>query len=486
MHGSVPNRLPVGSVVLGALSTFSVGWLAYYATQDALRRATIRSRRKRYPLKIRTSGVLPHKIADGRGEESSTSSHDSSSSATSFDSSLSPSTSWYGGAKGSELEAIKKRFAPLRILRRYVNPFSEWRETGIWEFAYHKLVHSMLVKPRRIAWDGGLAADLSTEKGKQRVKDLLPVQALDRDRLWGRQEGRPCADAEKSTYTWIGQSTCLIQMNGLTILTDPVFGLQPVKSIFSPNRMAPMPCTIDDLVGDRGRIDVVLISHNHFDHLDLTIIKKFSKETKWVVPKGVSSLLIANGVEADKITELAWWDKMEADVQIPARKDEEIATVDRTIEIAATPSMHWTGRSLFDVNQSLWCSYVIRVKSSDRGKNELKDRSFFFCCDTGYSPLTFSSIGRAFGPVDAAAIPIGSYKPRWFMRIQHGDPHDALRIAADLGSSKQNFATHWGTFAMSDERWDEPIADLKSALERENLPEDYLVTLPFGKTVAIE
>jgi N-acyl-phosphatidylethanolamine-hydrolysing phospholipase D len=94
-------------------------------------------------------------------------------------------------------------------------------------------------------------------------------------------------------------------------------------------------------------------SRSHFDHLDLRIIPHFSKETQWIVPEGVASLLVANGVQRDKITELSWWQKMEKSMQVRARKDEKVDSFQRTMEVTATPSMHWTGRNLFDVNQSL-------------------------------------------------------------------------------------------------------------------------------------
>jgi N-acyl-phosphatidylethanolamine-hydrolysing phospholipase D len=182
--------------------------------------------------------------------------------------------------------------------------------------------------------------------------------------------------------------------------------------------------------------------------------------------------------------EFVWWDKKELEVEVVARKGKSIETVRRDVEVTAVPAMHWTCRSPLDVNRSLWCSYIIKVKSSEKGE-EVKKRSFFFCCDSGYTPLTFSSIGRALGPVDVAALPIGSYEPRWFMRIQHGSPHDALKIAADVGA-KQSFATHWGTWCMSDERWDAPLEDLQASLQKSNIPKDYLKTVPFGKTTRIE
>lgn len=246
MHASSSCRLPIGSAVVGVLSTFSLGWLAYYAAQDTIRRSVIRSRSIKFPLPVRTVGLLPHISKKGGQETNSVSSYTSTS-------------DWHGKAQSAELKSIKGRFAPLKVLGRYVNPFPEWRETGVWELLYWKLIYSMFQKPRRLAWEGGIAADLSTEEGKQKVESLLPVQSLNRDALWGTDREKPCAEADSMTYTWIGQSTCFVQMNGLNILTDPVFGLQPVESIFSPTRMRRIPCTIEELA--KGKIDVVIISH---------------------------------------------------------------------------------------------------------------------------------------------------------------------------------------------------------------------------------
>lgn len=254
MHVSHISRLPVSSVVFGALSSISLGWLSYYAIQDTIRRATIRSRRKKFPLDNRVVGPLKYHAKEHLNAIK-TDKHIHHT----LKEPQSPILEWHGQAQQKELQSIKSRFAPLRVLGRYVNPFPEWRETGVWELLYWKLIHSMLQKPRRMAWDGALAADLATDSGKKRVEELLPVHSLDKERLWGTTKNQPCAEADSMTYTWIGQSTCLIQMNGLNILTDPVFGLQPIESIFSPTRMRPMPCTIEDLT--YGKIDVVLISH---------------------------------------------------------------------------------------------------------------------------------------------------------------------------------------------------------------------------------
>ena len=125
-----------------------------------------------------------------------------------------------------------------------------------------------------------------------------------------------------------------------------------------------MPCSLDDLIGSRGRIDFVLLSHNHFDHLDLRAVRLFSKETRWVVPPGVKKQLADNGVLEDLISEVKWWEEGRFDVEVMTRKDQDEKRIhsQRRVRFHAVPAMHWTGRSLTDVNTTLWNSYVVRVE----------------------------------------------------------------------------------------------------------------------------
>lgn len=170
----------------------------------------------------------------------------------------------------------------------------------------------------------------------------------------------------------------LIQLQGLTILTDPVFQLQPIKSIFSPKRLRPMPCGIAEILS--GRIDIVLLSHNHFDHLDLTILKSFPKTVKWFVPLGVAKVLKSNGLKKEiEVKEMDWWEEIGLELKIPVRvgcgseserleegrsqeKEERIKMKDLKIQIMALPALHWTGRMTpLDTNTTLWCSYSLKV-----------------------------------------------------------------------------------------------------------------------------
>lgn len=404
----------VGTVV----GIWACGWCAYYAIQEAVRLAVLRRRRARHPL--------PAPSPDG---------------------------DWHGPADEPERRAIVAHFGALKFLGRYLNVTPEWREQGMWEWAYWKLVHSLVTL--RVGWDGGLARDRRTAHGCERLEQLLPVHALDHEHLWD-----PATASRGITYTWIGQSTCLIQLNGVTILTDPVFGDQPIESMLSPRRMRPMPCTIEEIA---PHIDVVLVSHNHYDHLDLTVIPHLA-HAQWIMPTGTRHLV--RGIAAANVHELSWWS--EAALDITCRN---AGGSRRELSVAAVPANHWSTRTLLDTNTSLWNSYAVRIG----------DASLFFCGDSGYSDSLFTAIGRMYGPFDLATIPIGSYAPRWHLSMQHMDPHGSVRVAQRIGA-RQSFGMHWGTWCMSDERWDAPPHDLALALKREQRPAHFLRTVAFGKT----
>ena len=262
--------------------------------------------------------------------------------------------------------------------------------------------------------------------------------------------------SEKTSVMWIGHSSLLVWLNGKTILTDPIFSNRASPfSILGPKRVVPPALSLDEL----PRIDFVIISHSHYDHLDLKTIRKLAnknKKTIFFVPLGLKELLENVGVR--EVLELDWWD--------------EIRMSDLTF--ISTPAHHWSARTLLDRNKSLWSSWMVVSK----------DFRFFFAGDTGYSD-DFSEIRNRVGQPDLAAIPIGSYSPRSFMKNFHVSPEEAVDIFLDLGAKKA-VAIHWGTFKLSTEPLAEPPKKLKSALKAKSISQDLFKVLGHGETLLLD
>ena len=250
---------------------------------------------------------------------------------------------------------------------------------------------------------------------------------------------------------WIGQSTTLLNYKNLTVLTDPQFSNRASPLFFGgPKRVTPTPFKI----GDLPNIDVVLISHNHYDHLDRSSIKdlvKHQPSIKFMVPLGLAQTLYKWG--AVDVTELDWWQ---------AVKFQEI-------EIQATPVKHWSSRSLFDRNKSLWAGWMIKWD----------DFSFYFAGDSGYSG-DFKETAKRLGSPTLAAIPIGAYEPRHLMKDAHMHPEEAVKAFEDL-QAKYGVAIHWGTFKLTTERMDEPPERLLQSLKNQRIPYDKFRALSHGE-----
>ena len=244
---------------------------------------------------------------------------------------------------------------------------------------------------------------------------------------------------------WIGHSTFLINNGDLTILTDPIFSERASPLNFAgPKRLIKPVIKIKDL----PEVDVITISHNHYDHLDINSLRKIQKKfpnVKILVPKGDLKLLrnynLNNGFE------FLWWEEI---------------TLNNT-KFIFTPAQHWSARGLRDRNKSLWGSWFI--------KNE--DKNIFHAGDTGYSE-DFIEIRNRLGAVDFAMIPIGAYDPQWFMSYSHVNPEEALSIAKDL-DAKKSIGMHWGTFILTDEPVLEPRERLNKITNQTNV-DFYTVT----------
>lgn len=239
----------------------------------------------------------------------------------------------------------------------------------------------------------------------------------------------------KAQVTWIGHSTFLLQVDGLNILTDPIFSMRASPISFAgPKRTTPPAMTIDQL----PPIDIVLISHNHYDHLDKASVKALASKSSdnpphFYVPLGHKAWFEKLGIT--RVTEMDWWDEVSVGV----------ATVH------AVPVQHWSSRSPFDRNKMLWSGFVIKSSSL----------ATLFVGDSGYSD-DFKTIASRLGNVDLALVPIGAYAPRWFMKSAHMDPDEALSVVKDVGA-KRAIGMHWGTFALTDEPMDEPRLRASSA-----------------------
>lgn len=259
------------------------------------------------------------------------------------------------------------------------------------------------------------------------------------------------ANATATTVTWIGHCTLLVQLAGKNYLTDPQFAERASPLPFvGPRRSTAPGLALDEL----PPIDDVLISHNHYDHLDISSIRQLlahSPAATYHVPLKLRGWFANVGVT--RIVERDWW--------------EGGAHGDATI--TAVPSQHWSNRG-FDRNKTLWCGWVV----------EAAGFRFLFIGDTGYSD-DFKDIAARFGSFDLAAIPIGAYNPRWFMKEAHQNPEEAVQCMLDL-NARRAVATHWGTFQLTFEDMDEPPRRLAAALAAKGLDPESFMVLQHGET----
>lgn len=256
----------------------------------------------------------------------------------------------------------------------------------------------------------------------------------------------------KIQITWIGHATFLIQVEGINILTDPIFNNKASPLGIGFERKSPPGIPFDHL----PPIHAVIISHNHYDHLDLFTVRKLGNKPKYFIP-----LKLGQWFRDQKITnytEMDWWS----------------TSMFKGIRVVSVPGQHFSRRAVRDGNTTLWAGWVLETK---RGK-------ILFAGDTGYSPH-FKEIREKLGPMRLALLPIGSYRPRWFMKTIHMDPPDAVSAHKDL-QAEQSIAMHWGAFYIADEPLGEPPLYLKRAMKEASMAEDSFLVMKFGETRIFE
>lgn len=269
------------------------------------------------------------------------------------------------------------------------------------------------------------------------------------------------------TVTWLGHVSLLLQLGGLNVLTDPTLAdFAGPYGRFGAPRMVPAA-----LRGDRlPPIDVLLISHNHYDHLcDATIAAMVAsgQRPQIFVPLGLKAWFDARHIA--NVTELDWWD------HVDVTRDKDGKALAQPIRIHFTPAQHWSRRTPFDTNASLWGGYMV-----ERHAGTTAAWRFLFPGDTGYS-ADFKAIRARLGAVDFLALPIGAYLPRDFMKKMHVNPADAVQLMLDL-EAKQAMGVHWGTFKLTQESFDQPPRDLAVALQARGLAKDKVWLLRHGET----
>lgn len=261
--------------------------------------------------------------------------------------------------------------------------------------------------------------------------------------------------ADEMIVTYVNHASCLIQIGSLNILTDPHYSDRASPVTWAgPKRFHTPGIPYEDL----PPIHVVLISHDHYDHMDKETLLMLERDHKPVYLTGLgceSHMKTFDIIE--RVVALDWWQEKIID----------------GVKFTFVPAQHFSGRGLFDMDHTLWGGFVV----------EADDKKLFFAGDTGYGPH-FQQIHQRFGPMDVSLIPIGAYHPRWFMAPRHMDPDDAVLAHIDL-ESKMSIGIHFQTFHLTDEGYDQPLIDLEAARLKYKVSPKSFVAPKFGQSFVI-
>lgn len=310
----------------------------------------------------------------------------------------------------------------------------------------------MSSRPRFVNLDGSTPQGLSSVLKWAVVDRVLGRRRPDRRRSHAPRIApdvealrQPPQAGEGARLTWVGHASWLIQLDGISLLIDPIFSdsIGPVVRRLVPPAIA---------VADLPEIDAQLVTHNHRDHLDLPSLKAVGRPV--IAGLGLASFFARQALAC---SELDWW----------------AVTRVGDVSVRFVPSQHWSRRGLGDQNETLWGGFVIEGSSA----------RIYHSGDTAYFE-GFTEIGQRVGSIDAALLPIGAYEPAWFMSKQHMNPEEAVRAFSDLGA-REFVAMHWGTFQLTDEPMDEPPARLEHEWQRRALDPAVCHVPPIGGSLTV-
>ncbi|MFC7844491.1 MBL fold metallo-hydrolase [Streptomyces sp. NPDC057382] len=333
-------------------------------------------------------------------------------------------------APGADAPALPSPLAPT------VPPLAEPRplaERRVWPRTFHDRLTAPLPGLKAMA---RFAREGAVRPGPEGLTDI--------PRLPYAPAPLPRVGARTVAVTWAGHASWVLRIGGLTVLTDPVWSR---RILGTPARITPVGVPWEDL----PRVDAVVISHNHYDHLDAPTLRRLPRDTPVFVPAGLARWFHRR--RFTRVTELDWWEAAELD----------------GVRFDFVPSHHWSKRTLTDTCHSLWGGWVLTDRDG---------RRVYFAGDTGYGHW-FARIGGRYPGIDLALLPIGAYDPRWWLSDVHCDPEEAVRAAQDLGAARMA-PMHWGTFVLSAEPVMEPLTRVRAAWEKAGLLRENLWDLPVG------
>lgn len=275
---------------------------------------------------------------------------------------------------------------------------------------------------------------------------------------WVENKAKPqlpaSLDEGKVAATFVNHASFLLQTKNFNFVTDPLWSQRTSPfSFMGPKRFRNPGIKIEEL----PQINFILISHNHYDHMDLQALEDLHKKFKpvFVMPLGNASYL--SDIKGIQTVELDWW------------QSHTITNNGSTAKITLVPAQHWSSRTLTDKRKALWGGFVV----------EADQKKIYFAGDSGYSKDIFPRIGETWGGIDLALLPIGAYEPRWFMKVNHMNPEESVQVHFDI-KAKNSVAMHFGAFQLSDEQYGQPEKDLEAAKKKFSV--DNYITLDVGET----